>query len=179
MVVLRHTWLSRHGRTGGGLRVLVAASGGIATTFLTDVTGVLSWFFMLEVFVLRWCHPVRAGGVFVLLGARRRWSFLREGPTGRLYTWSFQYMLSMLPSPCGTFILCFGVVLGRAVLEPPLDEDTITQCRDSGKRRDGSMRRDYNREIGYGFSKSRVRLLSSSRAHAGQRRRGGSRGPRS
>ncbi|MQL86987.1 hypothetical protein Taro_019523 [Colocasia esculenta] len=37
---------------------------------------------MLVVFVLWWCHPVRAGDVFVLLGARRRWSFLREGPNG-------------------------------------------------------------------------------------------------
>ncbi|MQL74072.1 hypothetical protein Taro_006441 [Colocasia esculenta] len=157
MVVWRHTWPSRHGHDGRGCRVLVAVSGGVATTFLTDVTAVLSvrtvvtggrfdhlfgvapgvavatlrgvvtWslscradpsclggrqfktevvphsppltlsllllplssslaisrrFFVLVVFVLRWCHPVRAGDVLVVLGARRRWSFRREGPNG-------------------------------------------------------------------------------------------------
>ncbi|MQL68044.1 hypothetical protein Taro_000335 [Colocasia esculenta] len=30
--------------------------------------------------MLRWCRPVRARDAFMLLGARRRWSFLREGP---------------------------------------------------------------------------------------------------
>ncbi|MQL92889.1 hypothetical protein Taro_025521 [Colocasia esculenta] len=38
----RHTWPSRHGRDEVGHRVLVAASGGITTTFLTDLTAVLS-----------------------------------------------------------------------------------------------------------------------------------------
>ncbi|MQM18940.1 hypothetical protein Taro_051940 [Colocasia esculenta] len=32
--------------------------------------------------VLRWCRPARAGDVFVLFGARRSHSFLREGPNG-------------------------------------------------------------------------------------------------
>ncbi|MQM16983.1 hypothetical protein Taro_049949 [Colocasia esculenta] len=32
------------------------------------------------VLVLRWCRPVRAGDVLVVLGARRRWPFRREGP---------------------------------------------------------------------------------------------------
>ncbi|MQM08748.1 hypothetical protein Taro_041607 [Colocasia esculenta] len=40
--VWRHTWPSRHGHDGCGRRVLVAASGGITTTFLTDVTAVMS-----------------------------------------------------------------------------------------------------------------------------------------
>ncbi|MQM04289.1 hypothetical protein Taro_037085 [Colocasia esculenta] len=64
------------------------------------------------VLVLRWYRPVHAGDVLVLLGARRRWSFRREGPNG------------------------------SALLVE-------------------------------------VRLLSSGRARAGRRRRGGSRGPRS
>ncbi|MQM00824.1 hypothetical protein Taro_033572 [Colocasia esculenta] len=121
MVVWRHTWPSRHGRDGGECRILVTASGGVATAFLTDVTaslrfdclwgragggrrdmvamprGVATWLLsrradpscfggrrfkteVLVVLVLRWCRPVRAGDAFVLLGARRRWSFLREGP---------------------------------------------------------------------------------------------------
>ncbi|MQL98877.1 hypothetical protein Taro_031597 [Colocasia esculenta] len=37
---------------------------------------------MLVVLVLRWCRPVHAGDVFVMLGARRRWPFRREGPNG-------------------------------------------------------------------------------------------------
>ncbi|MQL68937.1 hypothetical protein Taro_001198, partial [Colocasia esculenta] len=40
------------------------------------------WFFVLVVLVLRWCRPVRAGDMLVVLGARRKWSFLREGPNG-------------------------------------------------------------------------------------------------
>ncbi|MQM13848.1 hypothetical protein Taro_046775 [Colocasia esculenta] len=39
-------------------------------------------FFVLVVLVLRWCRPVRAGDVLVVLGARRRWPFRREGPNG-------------------------------------------------------------------------------------------------
>ncbi|MQM10664.1 hypothetical protein Taro_043560, partial [Colocasia esculenta] len=39
-------------------------------------------FFVLEVFVLRRCRLGHAEAVFVLRGARRRWSFLREGPNG-------------------------------------------------------------------------------------------------
>ncbi|MQM14690.1 hypothetical protein Taro_047624 [Colocasia esculenta] len=69
-------------------------------------------FFVLVVLVLRWCRPVRAGDMLVVLGARRRWSFRREGPNG------------------------------SALLVE-------------------------------------VRLLSSDRARVGQRRRGGSCGPRS
>ncbi|MQL72874.1 hypothetical protein Taro_005223 [Colocasia esculenta] len=37
---------------------------------------------MLEELMLRWCCPVRAEDVFVVLGARRRWPFRREGPNG-------------------------------------------------------------------------------------------------
>ncbi|MQM09386.1 hypothetical protein Taro_042253 [Colocasia esculenta] len=37
---------------------------------------------MLVVLVLRWCRPVRAGDVLVVLGVRRRWPFRREGPNG-------------------------------------------------------------------------------------------------
>ncbi|MQM09303.1 hypothetical protein Taro_042173 [Colocasia esculenta] len=37
---------------------------------------------MLVVLVLRWCRPVHAEDVFVVLEARRRWSFLREDPNG-------------------------------------------------------------------------------------------------
>ncbi|MQM10930.1 hypothetical protein Taro_043830 [Colocasia esculenta] len=40
----------------------------------------LSWWFV--VLVLRWCRPVRVGDVVVVLGARRRQSFQREGPNG-------------------------------------------------------------------------------------------------
>ncbi|MQL94378.1 hypothetical protein Taro_027033 [Colocasia esculenta] len=93
----RHTWPSRHGRDGGGRRVLVAESGGVATAFLTNVTAVLSVrtvvssgsslaisrrFLVLVVLVLRWCCPVRAEYMLVVLGARRRWPFRREGPNG-------------------------------------------------------------------------------------------------
>ncbi|MQL74336.1 hypothetical protein Taro_006697 [Colocasia esculenta] len=47
---------------------------------LSSPLAIYGRFFMLVVLVLRWCHPVRAGDVLVLLGARRRCSFLREGP---------------------------------------------------------------------------------------------------
>ncbi|MQL89776.1 hypothetical protein Taro_022354 [Colocasia esculenta] len=33
--------------------------------------------------MMRWCRPTRAGDMFVPFGARRRRSFLREGPNGR------------------------------------------------------------------------------------------------
>ncbi|MQM00218.1 hypothetical protein Taro_032950, partial [Colocasia esculenta] len=56
------------------------------------------WFFVLVVLVLRWCRPVRAGDVFMLLGARRRWSFLREAPTGWLYLWRRGFPLSVFTS---------------------------------------------------------------------------------
>ncbi|MQM15523.1 hypothetical protein Taro_048469, partial [Colocasia esculenta] len=39
-------------------------------------------FFVLVVLVLRWRDPVRVGDVVVVLGARRRWPFRREGPNG-------------------------------------------------------------------------------------------------
>ncbi|MQM06146.1 hypothetical protein Taro_038966 [Colocasia esculenta] len=39
-------------------------------------------FFVLVVLVLRWCLPVHAGDVLVLLEARRKWPFRREGPNG-------------------------------------------------------------------------------------------------
>ncbi|MQM11185.1 hypothetical protein Taro_044088 [Colocasia esculenta] len=53
----------------------------------TTCQAVAFWFpvfklFVLVVLVLRWCHPLRAGDVLVVLGARRRWSFRREGPNG-------------------------------------------------------------------------------------------------
>ncbi|MQL79244.1 hypothetical protein Taro_011684, partial [Colocasia esculenta] len=41
-------------------------------------------FLVLVVLVLRWCLPVRAGDVLMVLRARRRWPFLREGPNGRV-----------------------------------------------------------------------------------------------
>ncbi|MQM18194.1 hypothetical protein Taro_051183 [Colocasia esculenta] len=45
--------------------------------------GRVGWqFFVLVVLVVRWCHLHHAGDVFVVLGARRRWSFRREGPNG-------------------------------------------------------------------------------------------------
>ncbi|MQM18735.1 hypothetical protein Taro_051730 [Colocasia esculenta] len=34
------------------------------------------------VLMLRWGRPVRTGDVVVVLGARRRWPFRREGPNG-------------------------------------------------------------------------------------------------
>ncbi|MQL95260.1 hypothetical protein Taro_027926, partial [Colocasia esculenta] len=34
------------------------------------------------VLVVRWCRLHRAGDVLVVLGARRRWPFRREGPNG-------------------------------------------------------------------------------------------------
>ncbi|MQM12908.1 hypothetical protein Taro_045828 [Colocasia esculenta] len=39
-------------------------------------------FLVLVELVLRWCRPVRVGDMVVVLGARRRWSFRREGPNG-------------------------------------------------------------------------------------------------
>ncbi|MQL89630.1 hypothetical protein Taro_022201 [Colocasia esculenta] len=58
---------------------------------------------MSEVLVLRWCRPTRAGDVFVPSGARRRHSFLREGPHGfvlRVEVGTLDPLaLSMLPSP--------------------------------------------------------------------------------
>ncbi|MQL77082.1 hypothetical protein Taro_009491 [Colocasia esculenta] len=64
------------------------------------------------VLVLTWCRPIHRGDVLVVLRARRRWPFRREGPNGSALH-------------------------------------------------------------------VEVRLLSSGRAHVGQRRRGGSCGPRS
>ncbi|MQL89738.1 hypothetical protein Taro_022316 [Colocasia esculenta] len=32
--------------------------------------------------MLRWCRPIRAEDVLMVLGARRRWPFRREGPNG-------------------------------------------------------------------------------------------------
>ncbi|MQL76301.1 hypothetical protein Taro_008684 [Colocasia esculenta] len=48
-------------------------------------------FFVLVVLVLRWCRLVHAGDVFVLLVARRRWSFLHESPNES----------ALLVDPCG------------------------------------------------------------------------------
>ncbi|MQM08922.1 hypothetical protein Taro_041780 [Colocasia esculenta] len=54
---------------------------GLSSHFWRDCpTG--QWFLVLGVLMVRWCHPVHVGDVFVLLGVRRRWSFLGEGPNG-------------------------------------------------------------------------------------------------
>ncbi|MQL96594.1 hypothetical protein Taro_029281 [Colocasia esculenta] len=51
--------------------------------FRRDIPLVEMWkFFVVVVLVLRWCHPIRARDVVMVLGSRRRWSFLREGPNG-------------------------------------------------------------------------------------------------
>ncbi|MQL80895.1 hypothetical protein Taro_013349 [Colocasia esculenta] len=73
------------------------------------------------VLVLRWCHPVRAGDVLVVLGARRGWPFRGEGPNGSALLFE-----SMLPSPCGMFVSCFGVVSRRTALEPPPPAENMT-----------------------------------------------------
>ncbi|MQM14603.1 hypothetical protein Taro_047536 [Colocasia esculenta] len=69
-LVTRRIWPSCSCHSGGGRHILVAASDGVATAFLTDVTAVLS------------VRTVVSGDVVVVLGGRRRWSFLREGPNG-------------------------------------------------------------------------------------------------
>ncbi|MQL87480.1 hypothetical protein Taro_020007 [Colocasia esculenta] len=77
----RHPWPSRHGRDGGGHHVLVTASGGITTAFLTDLTIVLT--------VRTVVSGVRvAPGVAVVTWSRRlgasQHGRCRAGPTGRV-----------------------------------------------------------------------------------------------
>ncbi|MQL77588.1 hypothetical protein Taro_010000 [Colocasia esculenta] len=56
-------------------------------------------------------------------------------------------MLIMLPSPCGVFVPCFGVVSGRTAPEPPSAEDaTAIEGRASRQGCDGLMRHDYSRD---------------------------------
>ncbi|MQM06397.1 hypothetical protein Taro_039223 [Colocasia esculenta] len=107
---------------------------------------------MLEVFVLRWCRLGHAGAVFVLRGARRRWSFLREGPNGSAV---HVEVVTVAWDPCpGEPVE--GVLRATSVLE------LEAQQADSGAE-----------------GKTVVRLLSSGRARVGRTRRGGSGGPRS
>ncbi|MQL73967.1 hypothetical protein Taro_006307 [Colocasia esculenta] len=49
--------------------------------------------------MLRWCHPVHAEDMLVVLGARRRWPFRCEGPNG-----SALLLEMLLPLP-GTPVL--------------------------------------------------------------------------
>ncbi|MQL78021.1 hypothetical protein Taro_010453 [Colocasia esculenta] len=188
----RHPGASRHGcRRAGPTRRVFGAVGlkpRVAPHFplspflsfffpllpLSSPLAISRWLFVLVVLVLRWCRPVRAGDVFVVLGARRRWSFRREGPNrsallvevGTLDPLPLEIMLSpcMLPSPCGMFVLCFGVVSERIALKPPSAEDATTigrrdkattawatvtmsrQGRASRQGRDGPMCRDYSKD---------------------------------
>ncbi|MQL99257.1 hypothetical protein Taro_031977 [Colocasia esculenta] len=70
---------------------------------------------------------VRVGGALVVLGARRRWPFRREGPNGSallLEGGLGVYKLPMLPSPLWMCCISFWVVLGRDVLGPLSTEVT-------------------------------------------------------
>ncbi|MQL74150.1 hypothetical protein Taro_006502 [Colocasia esculenta] len=69
--------------------------------------------------MLRWCHPVHAGDMSWCLERGGGGHSDVKAPTGRLYLWRF----SMLPSPCGMFVSCFGVVSKRIALETPSAED--------------------------------------------------------
>ncbi|MQL68858.1 hypothetical protein Taro_001144, partial [Colocasia esculenta] len=111
--VTRHTWPSRQGRDGGGRRILVVASGGVAAAFLIDVTAILSVRMV-----------VSGGDMLVVLGARRRWPFRREGPNGS----------ALLLKRRDLVVMAWAVVIvSRPVWA-------------SRQGRDGPMRRDYSRE---------------------------------
>ncbi|MQL68859.1 hypothetical protein Taro_001145, partial [Colocasia esculenta] len=96
-------------------------------------------FFMLVVLVLRWCRPVHAGDVLVVLGARRRWPFRSEGPNRSTLllevvfsSWfggGFHGLMAFLHdehAPLPLWNVCigfFGVVFGGVIPEPPSAED--------------------------------------------------------
>ncbi|MQM17464.1 hypothetical protein Taro_050436 [Colocasia esculenta] len=108
------------GRTAPGRRVLIATEVAVSDACSVDAAypGIVTAFpvseiVVLEASVLRWCCPARAGDVFVPFGARRRRSFLREGPSGfvlRVEVGTLDPLaLSMLPSPLYImFPLWFG-----------------------------------------------------------------------
>ncbi|MQL88753.1 hypothetical protein Taro_021309 [Colocasia esculenta] len=66
---------------------------------------ILRRFLVLVVLALRWCCPVHAGDVLMVHGARRRWSFRREGPNGSALLLEVPMVFSMLPSPYGKYYL--------------------------------------------------------------------------
>ncbi|MQM00893.1 hypothetical protein Taro_033637 [Colocasia esculenta] len=145
--VTRHTWPSQHGHGRGGRHILVAAYGGVATAFLTDLAAVLSVKMLLSGVrvasgvavttwsLSRWADRSRLGGrgVTPFVQGMRSWCLERGGgghsdvkaPTGRLYSWSVRTMLvvNMLPSPCSMFVSYFGVVFERTTPEPPSAEN--------------------------------------------------------
>ncbi|MQL88544.1 hypothetical protein Taro_021099 [Colocasia esculenta] len=76
---------------------------------------------------IAFAFPGLRGEVVVVLGARRRWSFLREGPNGSAHLVELSYMFHMLPSPSWKYRYhVFRVVPGRIAPEPPSAEDATT-----------------------------------------------------
>ncbi|MQM14868.1 hypothetical protein Taro_047802 [Colocasia esculenta] len=164
-VVWRHTWLSRSGRDGGGRRILIVVSGGVATTFLTDLTAVPS------------VRTVLSGVRYYSVDA----------------TWSADAFLFLDLRG----LTAFGVASWAAVATCSLSRRADPSCLEAHRfKTEGSplsdgfleclrcswwevMLRSCRRRDRGGWSEEEVRLLSSGRAHAGRRRRGGSRGPRS
>ncbi|MQM03358.1 hypothetical protein Taro_036139 [Colocasia esculenta] len=102
------------GHGAPGRRVLVV-TGVVSDACSIDAAclGIATAFPVSEASVLRWCRPACAGDMFEPFGARRRHSFLREGPNGfvlRVEVGTLHPLaLSMLPSPLYiVFPLWFG-----------------------------------------------------------------------
>ncbi|MQM17599.1 hypothetical protein Taro_050570, partial [Colocasia esculenta] len=123
------------------------------------------------VFVLRQHCLGRAGAVFVLHRARRRWSFLREGPNGSALHVEV-VTIAWDPRPREPVE---RVLRAASVLE------LAAQQADSGAEgkmvvRTAVLSHLQSSRGWFGMSRT-VRLLSSGRARTGQTRRGCSGGP--
>ncbi|MQM05792.1 hypothetical protein Taro_038608, partial [Colocasia esculenta] len=109
------------------------------------------------------------GDVVVVLGARRRWSFLREGPNGSALL--VEEDAPEPPSAEDATTIEVAILLRRPgrsrhdrdargrrdVIASARAAATLSrQGRASRQGHDGSMRCDYSRETGYGLAKSRV-----------------------
>ncbi|MQM18425.1 hypothetical protein Taro_051416 [Colocasia esculenta] len=133
---------------------------------------------VFEASLLRWCHPARAGDVFVSFGVRRRHPFLREGPNGfvlRMEVGTLDPLaLSMLPSPSKAWFLCEGLLWNPPVSEnATIVEVAIWSRWPSRSRSDATLLgvATGSRRLGpSGWDLDRVRLLSSDRVRDGQRR---------
>ncbi|MQL96834.1 hypothetical protein Taro_029520 [Colocasia esculenta] len=134
------------------------------------------------------CVPDSVGDMVVVLGARRRWSFLREGPNGLallVEVGTLDHLaLACTPPP---WRWCFPRGLGYGSVRNPCSWLTcspplVVCCnlalgvfsKRSAPEHPSAEDETY-REVA--MMSRLVRLLSSGRVRAGWRRRGGSRGP--